>query len=115
MELWPCRFFIVKSSNRENLNLSLERGLWATHRNNEAKLNDAYDSCENVILIFSVNETRHFQVFLSFKVWSRSGGRSLEFEPVVTGFKVKWSLSRVSCRTLASVIASFCDLVISWS
>ncbi|CAM6088244.1 unnamed protein product [Calypogeia fissa] len=56
-----CRFFIVKSSNRENLELSVERGLWATHRNNESKLNEAYDTCDHVILIFSVNETRHFQ------------------------------------------------------
>lgn len=55
------RFFIVKSSNRENLELSVARGLWATHRNNEAKLNEAFDSCDNVILIFSVNETGHFQ------------------------------------------------------
>lgn len=56
-----CRYFIVKSSNKENLELSVERGLWATHRNNEAKLNEAFDSCEHVILVFSVNETRHFQ------------------------------------------------------
>lgn len=55
------RYFIVKSSNRENLELSVARGLWATHRNNEAKLNEAFDLCDNVILIFSVNETRHFQ------------------------------------------------------
>lgn len=55
------RYFIVKSSNRENLELSVMRGMWATHRNNEAKLNDAFDSCDNVILVFSVNETRHFQ------------------------------------------------------
>lgn len=60
-----CRFFIVKSSNRENLELSVARGLWATHRNNEAKLNEAFDSCDNVILIFSVNETGHFQVFFN--------------------------------------------------
>lgn len=52
----------MKSSNRENLELSVERGLWATHRNNEAKLNEAFDTCDHVILIFSVNETRHFQV-----------------------------------------------------
>lgn len=55
------RYFIVKSSNRENLELSVMRGLWATHRNNEAKLNDAFDSCDNVVLVFSVNETGHFQ------------------------------------------------------
>jgi cleavage and polyadenylation specificity factor subunit 4 len=56
----------VKSNNRENLELSVERGLWATHRNNEAKLNEAFDTCDHVILVFSVNETRHFQVAKCF-------------------------------------------------
>lgn len=64
--LAPSRYFIVKSSNRENLELSVERGLWATHRNNEAKLNEAFDTCDHVILVFSVNETRHFQVNTHF-------------------------------------------------
>lgn len=56
------RYFIVKSCNRENLELSVQQGVWATQRSNEAKLNEAFDSAENVILIFSVNRTRHFQV-----------------------------------------------------
>ncbi|KAF2317886.1 hypothetical protein GH714_041206 [Hevea brasiliensis] len=56
------RYFIVKSCNRENLELSVQQGVWATQRSNEAKLNEAFDSAENVILIFSVNRTRHFQL-----------------------------------------------------
>lgn len=36
--------------------------MWATQRSNEAKLNEAFDSVENVILIFSVNRTQNFQV-----------------------------------------------------
>lgn len=56
------RYFIVKSCNRENLELSVQQGVWATQRSNEAKLNEAFDSVENIILIFSVNRTRHFQV-----------------------------------------------------
>lgn len=58
------RYFIVKSCNRENLELSVQQGVWATQRSNEAKLNEAFDSAENVILIFSANRTRHFQVLL---------------------------------------------------
>eukprot|EP00850_Spirogloea_muscicola_P005407 SM000024S07869 [mRNA] locus=s24:956493:960574:- [translate_table: standard] len=57
----PTRYFVVKSNNVENLELSAQRGLWATHRNNEGKLNDAFDMVLNVLLAFSVNETRHFQ------------------------------------------------------
>lgn len=53
---------MVKSCNRENLELSVQQGVWATQRSNEAKLIDAFESVENVILIFSVNKTRHFQV-----------------------------------------------------
>lgn len=56
------RYFVVKSCNRENFELSVQQGVWATQRSNEAKLNEAFDSVENVILIFSVNRTRHFQV-----------------------------------------------------
>ncbi|XP_074272482.1 30-kDa cleavage and polyadenylation specificity factor 30 [Silene latifolia] len=55
------RYFIVKSCNRENLELSVQQGVWATQRSNEAKLNEAFDSVEHVILIFSVNRTRNFQ------------------------------------------------------
>ncbi|KAF6166117.1 hypothetical protein GIB67_023827 [Kingdonia uniflora] len=66
------RYFIVKSCNRENLELSVQQGVWATQRSNEAKLNEAFDSVENVILIFSVNRTRHFQGCA--KMTSKIGG-----------------------------------------
>ncbi|CAA6671790.1 unnamed protein product [Spirodela intermedia] len=66
------RYFIVKSCNRENLELSVQQGVWATQRSNEAKLNEAFDSSENVILIFSINRTRHFQGCA--KMTSRIGG-----------------------------------------
>ncbi|CAL5184119.1 unnamed protein product [Lathyrus oleraceus] len=66
------RYFIVKSCNRENLELSVQQGVWATQRSNESKLNEAFDSVENVILVFSVNRTRHFQGCA--KMTSRIGG-----------------------------------------
>ncbi|KAL0540555.1 hypothetical protein IC582_020563 [Cucumis melo] len=66
------RYFIVKSCNRENLELSVQQGVWATQRSNEAKLNEAFDTADNVILIFSVNRTRHFQGCA--KMMSRIGG-----------------------------------------
>jgi len=64
------RYFIVKSCNRENLEISVQQGVWATQRSNEAKLNEAFESSENVILIFSVNRTRHFQVGMGLYVCS---------------------------------------------
>ncbi|KAI3455939.1 hypothetical protein Pfo_012602 [Paulownia fortunei] len=66
------RYFVVKSCNHENLELSVQQGVWATQRSNEAKLNDAFESVDNVILIFSVNKTRHFQGCA--KMTSRIGG-----------------------------------------
>ncbi|KAI5081733.1 hypothetical protein GOP47_0001476 [Adiantum capillus-veneris] len=75
------RYFVVKSCNRENLDLSVTRGMWATHRNNEAKLNDAFDSCDNVILVFSVNETGHFQgcARMMSRIGVISGGGSWKY------------------------------------
>jgi hypothetical protein len=66
------RYFIVKSCNRENLEISVQQGIWATQRSNEAKLNEAFESIENVILIFSINRTRNFQGCA--KMTSRIGG-----------------------------------------
>lgn len=66
------RYFIVKSCNRENLEISVQQGIWATQRSNEAKLNEAFESMENVILIFSINRTRNFQGCA--KMTSRIGG-----------------------------------------
>ncbi|KAJ4981486.1 hypothetical protein NE237_032323 [Protea cynaroides] len=68
----PSRYFIVKSCNLENLELSVQQGVWATQRSNEAKLNEAFDSVEHVVLIFSVNRTRHFQGCA--KMTSKIGG-----------------------------------------
>ncbi|KAL3824750.1 hypothetical protein ACJIZ3_020779 [Penstemon smallii] len=54
-------YFMVKSCNIEDLELSVQQGVCATQRSNE-----------NVILIFSVNKFRHFQGFA--KMTSRIGG-----------------------------------------
>lgn len=90
------RYFIVKSCNRENLELSVMRGMWATHRNNEAKLNDAFDSCDNVILVFSVNEARHFQgcARMMSKIGVIVGGGSWKYANGTAhygrNFRLKW-------------------------
>mmetsp|Transcript_35186 Transcript_35186/g.66322 ORF Transcript_35186/g.66322 Transcript_35186/m.66322 type:complete len:905 (-) Transcript_35186:458-3172(-) len=55
------RYFILKSLNHHNIASAIEHGVWATQRVNEAKLNDAFRSAEEVFLIFSVNTSQHFQ------------------------------------------------------
>lgn len=54
------RFFIIKSSNRDNINTSKIHNEWATTIANQKKLNDAF-SQKDVVLIFSVNKSGFFQ------------------------------------------------------
>ncbi|KAJ8306295.1 hypothetical protein KUTeg_016840 [Tegillarca granosa] len=58
-----ARFFLIKSNNHENVALAKAKGVWSTPPQNEIKLNQAYRSCDNVILIFSVKESGKFQGF----------------------------------------------------
>jgi hypothetical protein len=55
------RFFIIKSHNKENLQISVRNSEWATTTYNQIKMNNSFQSCENVILVFSVNKSSHFQ------------------------------------------------------
>ncbi|GAB2280812.1 30-kDa cleavage and polyadenylation specificity factor 30 [Dionaea muscipula] len=97
------RYFIVKSCNRENLELSVQQGVWATQRSNEAKMNEAFDSVEHVILIFSINRTRHFQgcAKMTSKIGESVGGGNWKHAHGTAhygrNFSVKWlKLSELS-------------------
>ncbi|XP_039015265.1 30-kDa cleavage and polyadenylation specificity factor 30-like isoform X2 [Hibiscus syriacus] len=100
------RYFIVKSCNRENLELSVQQGVWATQRSNEAKLNEAFDSAENVILIFSVNRTRHFQgcAKMTSKIGGSVGGGNWKYAHGTAhygrNFPVKWLKISRDCQEL---------------
>jgi hypothetical protein len=56
-----ARFFIIKSNNYENVALAKARGIWSTPPQNEARLNQAFRQCANVILVFSIQESGKFQ------------------------------------------------------
>ena len=56
-------YFIIKSNNHENVELSKNKGVWSTPPQNEQKLNRAFNEYRNVILIFSVKESGKFQGF----------------------------------------------------
>ncbi|URE35641.1 zinc finger CCCH domain-containing protein [Musa troglodytarum] len=90
------RYFIVKSCNRENLEISVQQGMWATQRSNEAKLNEAFESTENVILIFSINKTRHFQgcAKMTSRIGGFAGGGNWKYSHGTAhyglNFSVKW-------------------------
>ncbi|KAG9487928.1 hypothetical protein GDO78_007629 [Eleutherodactylus coqui] len=59
----PVRYFILKSSNLRNLDISQQKGVWSTTPNNERKLNRAFWESSTVYLVFSVQGSGHFQGF----------------------------------------------------
>ncbi|CAG8479064.1 4118_t:CDS:10 [Rhizophagus irregularis] len=54
------RYFILKSLTQDDLDISVKSGYWATQPHNEAALNKAFKSAENVYLIFSANKSGEF-------------------------------------------------------
>ncbi|XP_024531733.1 zinc finger CCCH domain-containing protein 45 [Selaginella moellendorffii] len=67
------RYFIIKSLNHQNLSKSVERGVWATPAVNEDILNEAFQTSERVVLVFSVNMSGYFQGYA--EMTSRPGRR----------------------------------------
>ncbi|KAM4878739.1 3'-5' RNA helicase YTHDC2-like isoform 2-T2 [Sylvia borin] len=57
----PVRYFIMKSSNLQNIEISQQKGVWSTTPSNEQKLNGAFWESNTVYLIFSVQGSGHFQ------------------------------------------------------
>ncbi|KAJ4956389.1 hypothetical protein NE237_013172 [Protea cynaroides] len=93
---YTTRYFIIKSLNHHNIELSIEKGIWATQVMNEPILEEAYHSSDRVILIFSVNMSGFFQGYAQMmssvgwrrdSVWSNASGGS---NPWGRTFKVKW-------------------------
>ncbi|KZT11880.1 uncharacterized protein LAESUDRAFT_618092, partial [Laetiporus sulphureus 93-53] len=59
-QYFPKRYFILKSLTQKDLDISVEKGLWATQRHNEATLDQAYRTSKEVYLIFGVNKSGEF-------------------------------------------------------
>ncbi|KAF9815959.1 hypothetical protein IEO21_04286 [Rhodonia placenta] len=60
MQYFPKRFFILKSLTQKDLDISVEKGLWATQRHNEGTLDQAFRTSKDVYLIFGVNKSGEF-------------------------------------------------------
>ncbi|KAJ4910163.1 YTH family protein [Raphanus sativus] len=93
---YQTRYFIIKSLNHDNIQLSLERGIWATQVMNEPILEGAFHNSGRVVLIFSVNMSGFFQGYAQMlspvgwrrdHIWSQGGGKN---NPWGRSFKVKW-------------------------
>ncbi|XP_067295893.1 3'-5' RNA helicase YTHDC2 [Pseudorasbora parva] len=85
------RYFIMKSSNMRNIELSQLRGIWSTTPNNEHKLTRAFQDSSAVFLIFSVQGSGHFQGYARMTS-AISGERCLDWGSVGLGgvFEVEW-------------------------
>ncbi|KAK2819379.1 hypothetical protein Q5P01_024940 [Channa striata] len=55
------RYFIMKSSNVRNIEISQQKGIWSTTPSNETKLTKAFLENDLIILIFSVQGSGQFQ------------------------------------------------------
>ncbi|KAK2498468.1 hypothetical protein MC885_008233, partial [Smutsia gigantea] len=87
----PIRYFIMKSSNLRNLEISQQKGIWSTTPSNERKLNRAFWESSMVYLVFSVQGSGHFQ---GFSRMSSEIGREKSQDWGSAGlggvFKVEW-------------------------
>ncbi|XP_011081068.1 uncharacterized protein LOC105164168 isoform X2 [Sesamum indicum] len=90
------RYFIIKSLNHQNIQLSIKKGIWATQVMNEPILEEAFQNSGKVILIFSVNMSGFFQGYAQMmssvswrrdNIWSQGSGKN---NPWGRSFKVKW-------------------------
>ncbi|KAL8950217.1 MAG: hypothetical protein Q9222_003746 [Ikaeria aurantiellina] len=54
------KFFIMKSLTVEDMELSVRNNIWATQAHNEEALNKAFETTENVYLIFSANKSGEY-------------------------------------------------------
>ncbi|KAL7099609.1 hypothetical protein ACP275_09G095300 [Erythranthe tilingii] len=79
------RYFIIKSLNHENIQLSVKKEIWATQVMNEPILEEAFQNSGKVILIFSVNMSGFFQGYAQMMssvgwrrdtIWSQASGKS---------------------------------------
>jgi hypothetical protein len=109
-----ARYFIIRSSNQENIFISRQQNEWATTRSNEGKLNEAFNSSRFVFLIFAVSKTFHFQgVALMTSATSNKGGsywKNIDTIKLGGCFKVKWiNYSILSFNRIANLTNPYCD------
>ncbi|KAE9968412.1 hypothetical protein BLS_004499 [Venturia inaequalis] len=56
----PEKFFVVKSLTLQDLEQSVRNGIWATQAHNEQSLNKAFETADQVFLIFSANKSGEY-------------------------------------------------------
>jgi hypothetical protein len=54
-----ARYFMIKSSNEDNIRIAKEKEIWATTFINQRKLKEAFDEGPNVLLFFRANNSNN--------------------------------------------------------
>ncbi|XP_059214340.1 3'-5' RNA helicase YTHDC2 isoform X2 [Centropristis striata] len=86
------RYFIMKSSNVRNIEISQQKGIWSTTPSNETKLNKAFLETNLIILIFSVQGSGHFQGYARMtSVISQESCHDWGFMGLGGVFSVEWT------------------------
>lgn len=62
-----ARYFVITSNSAENVVRSVRHNVWATQRKNESKLDEAYRSGAQVILLFSVQRSEAYQGYAQMR------------------------------------------------
>nr|XP_046231082.1 3'-5' RNA helicase YTHDC2 isoform X2 [Scatophagus argus] len=85
------RYFIMKSSNIRNIEISQQKGIWSTTPSNETKLTKAFLENNLIILIFSVQGSGHFQGYAHMaSVISQESCQDWDFIGLGGVFSVEW-------------------------
>ncbi|KAK4105965.1 hypothetical protein N658DRAFT_511927 [Parathielavia hyrcaniae] len=78
------RFFVLKSLTVEDLELSVQTGIWATQAHNEDILNSAFQTSDNVYLVFSANKSgEYFGYARMASAINSDPAAAIEFAPSV--------------------------------
>eukprot|EP00210_Caulerpa_lentillifera_P001922 g1847.t2 len=88
------KYFIMKSNNSTNIDRSLATGVWSTQHHNEAKLADAFLANYEIRLIFSINQSGHFQGYAVMKSAIGKGPKHNIWVGSAWGgfFEIEWQL-----------------------
>ncbi|KAL6097397.1 ythdc2 [Pungitius sinensis] len=85
------RYFIMKSSNVRNIDISQQKGIWSTTPSNEAKLTKAFLEKSAVTLIFSVQGSGQFQGYAQMtSVINQGSCQDWGFMGLGGVFSVEW-------------------------
>lgn len=94
------RYFIVKSFNEENVLRCIQdvslyvlievchlidfglQSVWTTQVQNGSIFKEAFETCKNVILVFSINKSRAFQGYVSIPMPSHAIPSLLPIQPL---------------------------------